>query len=420
VHVALLGHLARDRVPKLQDRLGLEEVFPSGSPRQSGNARPEAPASGDGGEEGQERKGQGGRLGDRGDADRVLRRQTAPEGCKSVDGDRRSIGIYERGIKLERRGVERQPQVSARARARRDRHRGNSVIGAGDGVNAVFDAGLVNEGLLDFYNSTTNRIDGAFENRAAGTVKVRANAGSYDAQRNGTLTVASGFVNAGRLWLTNTAAGGNYYATTVQLVVTDGTLVNEATGVLDIDSPYVHNALVLAASIDNAGTINVKKSLVLNKAGAVFHNTGTLNVSAGITFTVTGGTVANLSGGTLTGGTYNVSGTWKFAGASIVTNAATIVLGAAAAKIVDSSNADALTALIQIAADGRLTLQGGRNLTLAHALANAGQVTIGSGTTLQVTGAYTQTDGVMALAGGTLNASGGVQIQGGVLVYRQF
>ncbi|MCX5676599.1 MAG: Ig-like domain-containing protein, partial [Planctomycetota bacterium] len=289
-------------------------------------------------------------------------------------------------------------------------NRGTITAYAGVFGIAAFD----NEGLLDFYNSTTNRIDGAFENRVGGTVKVRADAGYYDSRQTGTLTVASGFENAGRIWLTNTAAA-NYYATTVKLVVTDGTLVNDAAGVIDIDSPYVYNPVMIQASIDNAGTINVLKNFNANKAGAVFHNMGTLNVSAGITFTVTGGTVANLSGGTLTGGTYNITGTWKFAGASIVTNAATIVLGAAAAKIVDSSNADALTALAQIAADGRLTLQGGRNLALAHALANAGRVTIGSGTMLQVTGAYTQTDGVTALAGGTLNASGGVQIQGGVL-----
>ena len=72
-----------------------------------------------------------------------------------------------------------------------------------------------------------------------------------------------------------------------------------------------------------------------------FSNSGTVNVLEG-TLDLRSG-FSNFSGGTLTGGTYNVAGIFKFAGADIVTNAATIVLDGAAAQIVNQSSANALT-----------------------------------------------------------------------------
>jgi hypothetical protein len=102
----------------------------------------------------------------------------------------------------------------------------------------------------------------------------------------------------------------------------------------------------------------------------------------------------NFSGTTLTGGAYNVSGTFEFPGANIVTNAAKIILTGTTAKILNSNtSASALANLAANALSSSLTVSGGQSLTTAGAFTNSGSTIVEKGSKFTVGGAYTQTKG---------------------------
>src|SRR5262249_42570484 len=109
-----------------------------------------------------------------------------------------------------------------------------------------------------------------------------------------------------------------------------------------------------ASIVDQTGA-NALANLATNAAGATFAlgaqrsfatagnftNNGVLDVAAGDKFTVNGN-LTNFTGTTLTGGTYNLSGTLQFNNANIVTNAAAITLSGAGSKFVNQSGTNAL------------------------------------------------------------------------------
>jgi hypothetical protein len=141
-------------------------------------------------------------------------------------------------------------------------------------------------------------------------------------------------------------------------------------------------------------------------------------VGAGSTFDVTD-KLTNFSAttDTLTGGTYDVTGTLEDPGINIVTNAAKITLSGATALIENSTtHGNGLANLAANASTGGFTLAGGANFTTVGSFSTAGTVSIGAGSTFTVGGAgvYTQTAGTTTDSG-TLAASGGVALNAGAL-----
>jgi hypothetical protein len=129
--------------------------------------------------------------------------------------------------------------------------------------------------------------------------------------------------------------------------------------------------------------------------------------------------------GTLSGGSYNISGTLQFDNANILNNAAKLTL---AGQIVDQNNANALLNFNNNMATGSLTVLPqtfGTNFTSAGPFSNAGKVTItkgvafvvgGSGTNYNQTGGTTTVDGRLAVPlGGLVNITGGILQGGGAL-----
>ena len=244
---------------------------------------------------------------------------------------------------------------------------------------------------------------------------------------NGSLTVGGGtkFVIPTGKSLTNfsgtTLTGGTYNV--------GGTLQFGAAGI-----SLVTNAANIALSgasskiIDSSGG-NILAAFATNNAGASFGisggrnfttggnftNNGTLTVGSSSKFVVTGN-LSNFSGSTLTGGTYNVTGTLQFNGANIVTNAANITLTGTSSLIVNQTSGNGLANFAANAAAGVFSLQSGRTLTTAGSFSNAGTLTIGSGSTFTVggTGVFTQTGG-KTTDDGTVTDSGGFSLQGGSL-----
>ncbi len=123
----------------------------------------------------------------------------------------------------------------------------------------------------------------------------------------------------------------------------------------------------------------------------------------------------NLATGTLTGGTYRVSGTFKFDNANIVNNAANIILNgfSFAGNVVDQNNQDAFR---NFASNfGTLTLQT-KDLSRPGNFTNSGTMNISLGSSFNTQGGnYTQTAGATNVDGSLFAAGGSVNIQGGKL-----
>ena len=315
---------------------------------------------------------------------------------------------------------------------------GTSIITGVPVLNTVaLNIGAGSTGAATFSMRYFSTLSG---NVAAGqTILINGN----NSDTSATLTAANGFTNAGTITL-QTLNGSSYSS---NLTVTSGTLTN--TGVINVEPNAIDGATTrtISAELANSGLVNVKTTATLGRSSAAHINSGTINViggdlivsqsgptptfanaNSGIiniadtrTLNISGGELSNFSGGTLTGGTFNVTGKLQFPGAAITTNAATILLDGATSQIVNESDANALTNFATNAAAGSFTIQNGRNFTTAAGIsefANAGSMNITAGTTFTVSNGkkYSQTAGTTTL-NGTLVTSNSVEvdIQGGTL-----
>jgi len=182
----------------------------------------------------------------------------------------------------------------------------------------------------------------------------------------------------------------------------------------------------------NNGTILANQSNALNIApSGNTTNNGTFQANSGSTLFMNG-TLTNYDPvtSTITGGSYNAfSGTIQLSqantgtGAVIATNAATILLDGASAKIADGSGNNILQGFFTTnTAAGSFTIQNGANLTSSSSdFSNAGTMNIGANSTFTVGGShdYVQTGGTTTLGATTsflAVASGhSVDIGGGTL-----
>ena len=174
------------------------------------------------------------------------------------------------------------------------------------------------------------------------------------------------------------------------------------------------------ASFQNQGTVNANVSGgTLSISNAQTTNNGTFQASSGSTLFVNGTlTNYNPTTSTLTGGTYNAfSGTIQLSqantgtGAVIATNAATILLDGASAKIADGSGNNILQGFFTTNA-GHVTIQNGANLTSSSSdFTNAGTMTVGANSTFTVGGSHNYLnsgllEGIGTVQAGLLSNSG--------------
>lgn len=209
----------------------------------------------------------------------------------------------------------------------------------------------------------------------------------------------------------------------------------ENQGTLDLTGDATVSAGFFSKRIRNAPGATMRRTTSAGTftvgSGVNFDNDGTLEVSTG-TLAING-TLDNFAAQTLTGGTFNASGTLRFAGADIVNLAANVTVSGASGQVVDGSSQNGFRNLASVTAAGSLTVAGGKSLsiTTATALSNSGAITVsGSGSTLTTTaninqgagattvldhaGAKLATTGVSTvnLGGGTLSGIGTVQSAG--------
>jgi hypothetical protein len=242
---------------------------------------------------------------------------------------------------------------------------------------------------------------------------------------NGTLNVGAGTkfeVNLANS-LTNfsgtTLTGGTYFDFgTLQFAGANIVTIASGTSVFMSDTSakiedQTGAAVGLTNFATNNGTFSIDGLFNFTTAGN-FTNNGTLDVGGGTKFKVNGN-LTNFSGTTLTGGTYNVTGTLQFNGANIVTNAANITLTGNGSKIADQSNNNGLANFATN--NGTFALAVNRAFTTAGNFANAGTFTINTGSTFTLggSGMFTQSGGTTTDNGSLSASSGGVSLNGGSL-----
>ena len=235
---------------------------------------------------------------------------------------------------------------------------------------------------------------------------------------SGTLLLKSSVTNSGLVVTT----GGATIDMSAGQVTNTGSIV-AASGTLLVQAAVTNGAMLVAdtgsmfdisGSLSNTGTLDAAGGTVNLKSFVT--NTGMLLANDGSTINFTGGTLTNLSGTTLLGGTLraNTSSTIQLANnVSIATDQANITLSGAGATIESLDTATSKMVLLDntlssIAAGGTLSVVSGRNFT---ATANAGTFTNGGQLILQAVD-FTATSLVNA-AGATL--SGFATVQGAVV-----
>jgi hypothetical protein len=231
--------------------------------------------------------------------------------------------------------------------------------------------------------------------------------GSGGLTNQGFLTIAgnaaliqTALTNAGTI----THAGGT-------IAMANSTLTNVAGAFYDLAG----DGLGLStddSSLQNFGTFRKSVGTGTDTINVPINNSGTVEADAGTLALAKG--ASQVSGSTLTGGTWSVSGgatlTISSAG-SFTTNNGTVTL---------SGPGSTFTNLTGLAVNaGNFSLLAGRSFTTAGDLSNNGTVTVGPGSTLTVNGNYAQ--GVNATldvrlggpsAGGQLTATGTAALNG--------
>ena len=344
----------------------------------------------------------------------------------------------------------------------------HTIQGAGAiTVSTLTNQGVINAnqagGTLVFYGGGTVQNSGILEASNGGTMQfgrghwdggaifVQQSAGGVIRALDGSV-VQLGYNNPGAYDLPGSITGGMLSTSgSGRIEVRDYFLLNGVTnsGNLHVlyNGPSTANGMQLAGTIQNTGTISMDSANIsIADAGVTLTGTGTVNLggyriagglltNAGNTIQGSGSidwlnnqgtvrvaagdgigvfTLANVSGGTLSGGTYDLAGTLAISG-QVSNNAASIILDGPSA-ILSYAGSNALAGFANNLAAGSFTLRNGRNFTTAGDFANAGAMDIGAGSTFQVgpngsPGKYTQTGGSTKL-NGTLTA-GTMDIEGG-------
>ncbi|HYV97026.1 MAG TPA: hypothetical protein VE967_06205 [Gemmatimonadaceae bacterium] len=214
---------------------------------------------------------------------------------------------------------------------------------AGKTINTqgtIFNSPVDNAGAI--VASATNSF-GAYTSQPGSMLRIGQVDGSTSLAQT---TISSGFTNNGTIDLTTSFA----QAYSAQLTVSSGILVNSSSGTIEATpGALAGGSRTLVATLQNAGLVAAATNFTINGVGAAHINTGTFQlasgnitvnqsgvspsftnstglilISAGQTFTVSGGTFTHGASGSLVGpGTVSiVNGSATFTGAHSISNIA--------------------------------------------------------------------------------------------------
>jgi hypothetical protein len=268
-------------------------------------------------------------------------------------------------------------------------------------------------GTIENANSTNALAGLAFNTKnltiAGSSNNVSTTAASFS--NTGTLTIngSDSFtagnltqISSGKLTAGTYVLGGNLDLTTAGISVT----TNSATLTLEGGTINSNGVNALSALASNTKTLTIAgTSNNFSTSAASFSNTGTLTINAGDSFTAA--KLTQISGNTLTAGSYVLSGNLDLttSGISITTNSATLTLQGGT---INSNGVNTLSALASNTKS--LTIAGTANniSTTAASFSNTGTLTINAGDSFTAP-ALTQISG-STLSGGTFVLGGNLDL----------
>jgi hypothetical protein len=267
-------------------------------------------------------------------------------------------------------------------------------------------------------SGSANALSALASNTKTLTIAGSSNAVSTSAasfSNTGTLTINSGdsFTAAALTQLTGansskTLSAGTYVLSGNLDLTTAGLTITKNSASLTLEGGTINsnNVNALGALATNTGKLTIAgTSTAVATSAASFSNTGTLTINTGDTFTAPA--LTQISGSTLSGGTFVLGGNLDLtATANITTNSSVLTLEGGTIKTGStndlanlSSNTDSLT----LASNASFSATG--NFT------NSGALTINKGSTFTLTGTHTLTNlSAGTLASGTYTIGGTLQL----------
>jgi hypothetical protein len=308
-----------------------------------------------------------------------------------------------------------------------DAESGTLALEASSGqlTGGVLEAGVGGSktAVLDLAYQATVKYQGTFTGSGAGTVALDAgtlavtSAGaSFDLPGKLFQWTAAGTIDVSSGGTFTNAKGGTLNLNQAPFLVLNGSGSNSGTlangGTIDATgwgTLYLENG----ATLSNAGTFDfLANGNVSQMSGGTLLNTGTFKKTKGTgtstvstsTFSNTGtvsvssgtldiaATVTQVSGTTLTAGTWKITGSTRVLSTLDITSAGSFTT-IGKAKITLSGPGSTFTnlgGLAMIDVGGSFTLAGGQSFTTAGPLTNAGALTLGPTSILTVSGSFTQ------------------------------
>ncbi len=324
---------------------------------------------------------------------------------------------------------------------------GTTLTGGGYNVTGTLEfanANIVTNNANITLNGANSQILSNTGANALANFAVNGSSGTFTLGPGRSFTTAANFTNSGKLVvgsgdtfkvagsLTNfsgtTLTGGNYAISgTLQFgaagstsILTDSAQISLGTGgqIVDLGG---NNALAGLDLVSRTGSLALDANYGTYTTAGRFTNNGVLAVGSGDSFVVNGN-LTNFASGTLTGGTFDLTGTLQFNNAAIATNASKLTLSGG--SIVNQSGTNALLGLTTNTGTFALS----RNASFATtggSFTNSGTFTVNTGSTFTVGGSsfnFTQTAGTTTVDGtltssslGTVNLNGGSLFGAGTL-----
>jgi len=266
-----------------------------------------------------------------------------------------------------------------------------------NGVNAL-SALASNTSKLTIAGTSNNVATSAASFSNTGTLTINAG----DSFTATTLTQLTGANNNKTLSAGTYVLSGNLDLTTAGLTITK----NSATLTLQGGTINSNNVNALSALATNTAKLTIAgTSNNVSTSAASFSNTGTLTINTGDSFTAPA--LTQISGSTLTAGTYVLAGNLDLtASANITTNSANLTLEGGSIKTGSTNDLANLNTNT-----GTLTLASNAGFTAVGNFTNSGALTINKGSTFTLTGTNTLTNlSAGTLASGTYTIGGTLQL----------
>ncbi len=277
--------------------------------------------------------------------------------------------------------------------------------------NLTLEGGTINSNGVNALSALASNTDKLTIDAAVTTSAAFSNTGTLTIDKSESFTAKSlTQISSGDLTAGTYVLAGNLDLTTSGITVT----TNETNLTLEGGTINSNGVNALSALASNTGTLTIDAAVTTTATS--FSNTGTLTIDKSESFTAPA--LTQISGTTLTAGTYVLAGNLDLTGtANITTNSAKLTLEGGEIKTGstnDLANLNSNTGTLTLASDAKVTTSTTANFT------NTGTVDVEKGSTLTVGGTseqFNQTAGTTTVDGTlTTGSSGSDSITGGTVL----